>query len=235
MAKDDGVGYTETKQNGGGVLMINSGTTPDHPTTDVNVRLAIAHAVDPTVLNERVYDGTGLATDALFGPESRLHTIDGPGYDLDKAKSLVAAAKAKGFDGKIHMLGTSDPTGTETAISIQAMLTAAGFTVQLDNNYNTVQMIGEVNNGNYDVVGWGLNIDDSSPWMKLDSFLNSKAPGNVWGLRSADLDAAILATKVAADTDELKAATQHVQEVWNEIAPGAVYSTAQRRSSGPAT
>ena len=99
--------------------------------------------------------------------------------------------------------------------------------MQLDNNYNTVQMIGEVNNGNYDIVGWGLNIDDSSPWMKLDSFLNSKAPGNVWGLKDPDLDAAILATKVAATTDELKEATEQVQDVWNDIAPGAIFSTAQ--------
>jgi peptide/nickel transport system substrate-binding protein len=226
-AKHDGVGFFETKQNGGGVLMINSGTTPDHPTTDLSVRQAIAHAIDPTVLNTRVYDGDGLATDALFGPESRLHTIDGPGYDLDQAKQLVAEAKAAGFDGELHMLGTSDPTGQETAIALQAMLQAAGFTVRLDSNFNTVQMITEVNKGNYDIVGWGLNIDDSSPWMKLDSFLNSTAPGNVWGLKDPGMDAAIKATKVAAGVDELKAATQQVQEVWNAIVPGAIFSTAQ--------
>ena len=121
--------------------------------------------------------------------------MDGIGYDLDEAKRLLTEAKAAGFDGQVHLVGTNDPLGTETSIAVQAMLSRGGFTVQLDNDQNTTQMISQIITGDFDLVGWGLNIDDSSPWMKLDSHLGAKSPGNYWGLQDPEFEAAITATK----------------------------------------
>jgi len=222
-AKDDGFGYLETQQNAGALLMMNG--KPGHPTSDVNVRKAVAHAIDPEVLNQRVYAGTGYTTDAIFGPVSRLYTIDGPSYDPDEAKRLLDAAKAGGYDGRIKLVSTNDPQASDLVVAVEGLLEAVGFDVEVDNQKNTNQMIAQAAAGDFDVVGYGLNIDESSPWMKLDSHLNSKAPANYWGLDDRELDEAILATKRAPDTDTLKAATRRLQERWNEIVPGAIYST----------
>jgi peptide/nickel transport system substrate-binding protein len=223
-ARADGFPEFATPQNAGALFMMNHGVGDTNPpTADPRVRRAVAHAIDPNIIDDRVWDGSGNPTGAVFGPASRFNSIDGPGFDPEQARALVDEVKAEGdWDGSIRVLGTSDPAGTEIAITAEAMLEAVGFDVQVDVDQDVQQMIEQVNAGQFDLVGWGLNVDESNPWMKLDAQL---VTANIWGLHYPELESAIEQVKVAADDEELAAATEQVQEVWNDVVPGAVYGT----------
>lgn len=121
----------------------NSETTylrVDHsmaPLNDIRVREALNLAIDReafvgTILSE----GTELAT-AMTPPTTLGWNADVEpfGYDVDRAKELLAAAKADGVpvDTEILLVGRTAnfPGATETYEAIQSMLSDAGFNVRL--------------------------------------------------------------------------------------------------------
>src|SRR5690606_5571765 len=103
------------------------------PTADVRVRRAVAAAIDPGVINERVYNGTANATSELFPePLPWAPGVPGPKYDLDEAKKLVNEAKSVGWDGKIRLRGAN--TNADVVQAIGTMLELAGMKVEADSS-----------------------------------------------------------------------------------------------------
>ncbi|HRE02726.1 MAG TPA: ABC transporter substrate-binding protein, partial [Ilumatobacteraceae bacterium] len=106
------------------------GSTP--PTSDVRIRRAVAAAIDVDIINDRAEDGKGKPTTLAIAPGSILYQdLPGPKYDLDLAKQLVEEVKAEGWDGSIRFQCSPDPLQNEQALTAAAMLTAAGFTVDM--------------------------------------------------------------------------------------------------------
>jgi len=105
-------------------LMINNGR---EPWSDVNVRQALNYAVDKDSLLTNVLFGNGQASNTYL-PLMAGHSDNVPGYgfDLDKAKELIAASSvADGFSGEI-LVSSGDTVGNQIAQIIASQLKEIG-------------------------------------------------------------------------------------------------------------
>ena len=148
--------------------------------------------------------------------------MGGPSYDPAKAKQLVAAAKAEGYNGKIRITCGNTPVGTEETVTLQAQLQAVGFDV-------TTELLppGQANqkillDGNYDIGCGAASIFDEGPFRGMNQFL-SDSVRNRAGYKNPQMDAAIAALYRASTIDENKAAMATVQKVWNDTIPSAMF------------
>jgi peptide/nickel transport system substrate-binding protein len=229
-ARDDGFEGFSTLQNMGGQILINGGALETEPVTaDVRVRRAVAHALDPEVINERAFGGNGLPTSAILGELSRFFSgSDGPAYDPERAREIVDEVKAEGrWDGTLHLVCANSQV--EVAIATEALLEAAGFEVNAETSLNQPDQINRViSQADYDIACWGNNLyDDSDPWTVLDYQLRSTSRSNYRGYASSEWDAALDELKRARDLAEQKAALATLQQVWNESVPSANFATTE--------
>jgi peptide/nickel transport system substrate-binding protein len=107
------------------------------PLDDLRVRQALAYAVDKQTLTEVLMENSATPTAQLVSPliNGNIPDYQGLGYDLDKAKALLAEAKADGVpvDTPIGLISRTDLFSgvNEVSQAIQQMLQEAGFTINL--------------------------------------------------------------------------------------------------------
>jgi peptide/nickel transport system substrate-binding protein len=107
------------------------------PLNDLRVREAVAAAIDKQTLTDVLMSQSGQPTDQLVTPliNGNIPGYQGISFDLDKAKSLLAAAKADGVpvDTPITLVARTDLFGgaAEVEQALQQMLEDAGFKVTL--------------------------------------------------------------------------------------------------------
>jgi len=117
------------------------------PLNDIRVRRAINYAIDRKTLIDNVYDGLGEPASEIFLP-----TVVGydPAvkwdYDPDKAKQLLAEAKAAGapVDKTIDLIGETGirgSNGNEVDDTMRAMLTAVGLNARVATVEDTAPVI----------------------------------------------------------------------------------------------
>ncbi|HTJ56461.1 MAG TPA: ABC transporter substrate-binding protein [Devosiaceae bacterium] len=129
------------------------------PFDDLRVRQAVVAAIDKQTLTEVLMDHSGTPADQLVTPliNGNIAGFAGMPFDLDKAKSLLAAAKADGVpvETPVTLVARSDlfSGSDEVAQAIQQMLEDAGFKVTLKP---------------VDAVAW-------SPWLRQPSSLTQPA------------------------------------------------------------
>ncbi len=104
------------------------------PLDDVNVRLAIAHAVDPTVINRAIFFDRAIEADAGMWPVgSWVHEPDDerPYYDLDKARRYLARAGRE--DGlEFTAVTHHNPLLVSSAEVVRALLKKIGIVMNID-------------------------------------------------------------------------------------------------------
>lgn len=213
------IGYV---QNLGDMLVFNN--AEGHPTSDVRVRQAIAHAIDVEAVDQRVTDGNGSPTSAIIGEASRHYTgAEGPAYDPDEARRLLSKSKADGYDGSLEVV--CDNTRTDAALAIEAQLRAVGFDVELSANLDVADHIQRIRvDKAFDVTCYGWNVNDTSPWLRL---VPKIGPDNT-GEASYDSDAMTAALdelRLAATSQDEQRALASVQDVWNREVPGMGLAT----------
>lgn len=107
------------------------------PLNDRRVRLALNYAVDREGLRGTIFSDMVIPSTQHVVPGINGHNPDlvPYAYDLEKAKSLLAEAKADGVpvDAEIVMIGRHNlyPNSQESLEALQAMLQAAGLNVTL--------------------------------------------------------------------------------------------------------
>jgi peptide/nickel transport system substrate-binding protein len=226
-AHDDGVEGYSSIQYGGGIFLINMGvsvncaggkpepvcvgkpdgpqaTTP--PTASLKVRQAIAAAIDPEVINERGNDGKGKPGSSIFQEGFRWNPdVPGPEYDPEKAKQLVAEAKAEGWNGTVRLLYNNSPTAVNVGQATQTMLQAVGIDAPLDTTKDTTNQILQVTvQKDFDVVGFGIAVsNDDGAMAALAQNFSSTSPSNRVGYKNPKVDQALKDLRAAA-TDEEK-------------------------------
>jgi peptide/nickel transport system substrate-binding protein len=227
-ARADDVELYSSLVNGGGQLLLNNGAhdrTP--PTTDVRIRQAIAYAIDPEVINDRVYEGTGLPTSAIIYEDSMLYQgLEGPDYDPERARELVDEAKADGqWDGVIDVTLNNAPESVELGIVLEALLEDAGFDARVDASRDGDEVIAQVvTEADYEMTSWSLSVSDSSPWPELVE----RVDNNVYtGYDNPDMVAALDELREAATLDAKKEALAKVQDIWNQTVPGVIYAAVE--------
>jgi peptide/nickel transport system substrate-binding protein len=217
-------GFTWLRYGGGSVMM---NERSGHHASDVRVRQAIAYAVNPKALNDRVFGSKGLASSALF-PSGILHTSTPPlSYDQTKARQLLdTVKKSTGWDGSIPILVSADPVQHDSALVIQAMLNAVGFHATVDTAPSINDFVGKVYvKYDYDLAVAALDVSESDPWAQLVvEFIGPYAPE---GCDNPKMNAALDQLRAAATPAEMTAATSKIQTIWNESVPEVWFQVAQ--------
>lgn len=229
MAKDEKIPGVSTLQASGSGYLLNTGVTvnctagapaplcvgkPDGPTQtspptkDLKVRQAIAAAIDPNVIGQRASGGKGLPGNELLQKSFRWNpNVPGPKVDPARARTLVAEAKAAGWDGKLRILENNTPARSAAGLAAQTMLQAVGIDAVLDTSKDSTGQIAQVTAArDFDMAGWGFALasDDGAMWALAQNFSSTSTTNRV-GYKNAAVDQALKGLLVAK-TDAEKTA-----------------------------
>lgn len=217
-------GPVATCQGQAAGTVVNLAPAPN--TADKRVRQAVAFALDPAVINQRANDGAGYAGTEWFQKGSKWGPVPAQTtFNLNRAKELVAQVKAEGkWDGTIKVNCHNAPSRLGWATAMQAMLEAAGFKVQLKNDYDTNALVADVlTTKNFDVACWGLNMSEEEPYISLIQAVDSRSTSNSMNYVNDKVDAQIKIVREAKTDAERKAALDEIQKIWVDEVPTAVY------------
>jgi peptide/nickel transport system substrate-binding protein len=239
-AKADGYdGFTNVQQ-GGGVISFNlgalvtctggkpepictgksDGTTAatEAATRSLEVRQALVAAIDPKVLNDRVYQGQGKTSGELFKSDFPWYASGATAfkYDPEQAKSLIAAAKADGWNGKVRLNCANTPENQATATAVETMWKAVGVDVTASATKSTADHVTQyLVQKDFEAVCAGYNIgpDDGAVNTLVTNF-RSPAAAARWGYNNPDMDAALSEARRAASDDQRRGAFQKIQDLF---------------------
>ncbi|GAA4810566.1 ABC transporter substrate-binding protein [Nocardioides caeni] len=217
-ARNDGFAGIMIPSGLGTVYWINN--RKGYPGEDVRVRQAINYAIDPAVVAERVNGGAGLPGRNIYSPSAPYYTdVETADYDLEKAKELLAEAKADGYDGKISYMGQSDQASQTQAVTVQAMLEAAGFEVETELLRNIADQTNRIYvTQDYDLVVAAFSVPDEDAYGRMSS-LASTNPQNAPGYANEEMDG-LIAQLQAAEGDAATDLLTQINELWQETVPG---------------
>ncbi len=193
-------------------------------TADKRVRQAVAYAIDPAVMNQRLWNGAGFAGTELFQKTSAYHTgTPGTTYDLAKAKALVEEVKKDGkWDGTIRIDCYNGNPNWGTAV--ETLLKTAGFNVIRKDDQAISPYIASIQvNKNFDLGCWGFNVYEDDPWINLNGNLNSTSAANWIGYANPEVDKFLAQALGAKTKDEAKAAYAGIAKIWAQDVPSAIY------------
>lgn len=218
-ARTDGIGGLMSPNGLGSMFWLNN--REGRAASDVRVRQAINLAIDPEVYAERVSGGAGLPGRNIYSPSApyyaEIETID---FDIEKAKALLEEAKADGYDGKLTYIGQSDQASQTGAVTIEAMLEAVGFEVELDLLRNIADQTQRIYvTHDYDLAVSAMSIPDEDAYSRLSTNLNSQSPQNPSGYANPEMDD-LIAQLQAAEGDEAVDLLTQINELWQETVPG---------------
>ena len=207
----------------GSVAAINA--SEGRPGSDPRVRKAMQMAIDPNVIQERTFDGAGVASSAIFPEYSRWHTDVAPlPHDPDQARALLDQAKAEGYDGKIVYSDGQDPASRQAALAVKASLEAVGFTVELDLLRSVADQTRKAQaDQDYDVIGWGISWREAGPFARMFTTLHSEGNSTVGMATSPEMDALFAEFQTAASEQQQHEIMGRIQQQWNELVPALVY------------
>lgn len=216
-ARAEGMESLPTLYNYGEGVVMNSAS--NRPTTDVRLRKAITAAIDPEAINNRVFNGTALATSALIQESTPgLYSgEEGPAYDPDAAKRLVDEVKSSGWNGSIRLLADNSPIRVNEAIAVKALLENVGIAVELNTDMSLAEVLGRVaSDRDYDLVIWGPNYTNEGLWALMNRQLNSQSKSNYYGYADDRMDAALADLRAADTVDKQKEIVGRMQAILND-------------------
>jgi len=252
VAKTDNVPHFSFPAQSGGVLLMNQGidvictggkpvptctgkpdgpTPSNPPTKDLNVRKAVAAAIDPVAIDQRVNNGQGNPGSEWLQKTFKWYpNVPGPKYDVNAAKAAVAAAKASGWDGKVRVLFNNSPIGQSTGLAVDAMLKAAGIDSQLDISKSTADSTVQYTQArDFDIVGAGLaTSNDEGGYIAMLQNLYSTAASNRIGFKDPTVDKALDAIRVANGDSAKTAAFGQLETALDNTLPMVAYQTSDQ-------
>jgi peptide/nickel transport system substrate-binding protein len=205
------------------------GPTPGNPATkSLQVRQAIAAAIDPTVIDQRANAGKGFPTSDMLTSDFKWNPgVPGPKYDPAAAKNLVTQAKAAtGWDGKVRLLFNNSPSGSATGLAVDAMLKAAGIDSQLDISKTVAQATVQYTvMHDFDIVGSGFSIgNDEGAMVALAQNLTSNSPSNRIAFKDPVIDQALVAIRSAKTDADRTAGYKTIAQEVNAQVPFATFA-----------
>jgi peptide/nickel transport system substrate-binding protein len=233
-AREAGAALNTELQNVGGVFLINNGVRgAERIGQDIRIRQAIHHAVDRQIINERAFEGTGIVTNALahegtlmWSQELQDCADQEPGYDPDAAAALVEEVKAEtGWDGSLFFVYTDQDPAPAIGQAFEGMLERVGFDVTAEYGGITTVLIPRVIiQADYEVSGWGHNMDGAVWVSSLNQNYRSDSRSNRTGFGHPDMDDALTGLYGAGTLEDQRAALAAVQCVWTEHLPTMIWS-----------
>lgn len=200
----------------GGIVAINH--TDPHPGADLEVRQAIAHAIDPDVIDERAYEGGSMPGKKMYQEYSPWSTdAEATPSDPEEARAALERAKENGFDGKLKMLYLAGRD--DEALTAEAMLEAVGFEVTPTksatvNEYIQAYFVDRT----WDITMSGLGAEPSiSPYIGLSTFLVDE--GNYIDYHNPQMDQLVDDLRRAPTPEETLRVLGEIQQLWTDDVP----------------
>jgi peptide/nickel transport system substrate-binding protein len=230
------------------------------PWMDVRFRRAVAHAVDRQAFVNTVYLGAGTPVDGPVTPANKAwHADEVPhyGYDVAKARTLLAEAGLKDADGDglfdgpkgkpftIELLTQRGHALRERgAAVIAADLQKAGVTVEIV-PLDLPALVERLTTGTYDAVYFAVSAGDTDPSANLDYWLSSGS-FHVWNPKQAkpateweaEIDRLMQELTAITDARERQARFVRVQQILATEVPAiyfaapSLYTAASTRIDG---
>ncbi|MBO0678329.1 ABC transporter substrate-binding protein [Mycolicibacterium sp. S2-37] len=170
------------------------------PWNDVRVRQAIAYGIDRDAIVQATSYGTAAKNQLAIPDGNPWYTpYDTYSYDVDRAKSLLAEAKAQ--PQTLDMLVTSEYPETVTAAQIIAdNLAPLGITVDI-RTVDFATWLDEQNSGNFDMLmmGWLGNIDPADFYYAQH---HTEGPNNAQKFSDPEVDRLLDAGRTETDRDK---------------------------------
>lgn len=177
---------------------VGNGARADNPMgKDKRLRQAFSLAIDREAAMQIVFDGTGLAGNQPFAPNSPWFDKDipVPARDVDKAKALV---KEAGFDRiPVELAVANNPVSMQMMQIIQSMVAEAGFDVTLKTT-EFATLLDAQSSGNYQLSrsDWSGRSD---PDGNIQQFVTTGAGLNDSKYSNPEVDKLLLEARQSQD------------------------------------
>ncbi len=125
-------------QDLGTIILMNNRSTS--PLKNVKLREAVSKAISTKIFNQRVFQGAGIDSNALFPQGSQWFSSSDSGvpYDTTTAKQLVSEVKQQtGWDGTLKFTCGNEPSNAAVPVALQSMLQPIGIKLQVSNSAPT--------------------------------------------------------------------------------------------------
>ncbi len=198
------------------------------PLDDVNVRQALAHAIDYDLLHEAIFDNESARPRGIIPPgiAGATDTVTPPSYDPDRARELLAtSAYADNMPALIWTIGSGSGSVNGLAALLADMWQRElGIEVQFA-GYDWQDLSLEVDAGNYDHIlseGWCADYPD--PENFLDVLFHSSRPRNHAHYQNEAFDGYLEQARIEQDIPtRLALYAQAEQQLLNDV-PAIVVS-----------
>ena len=192
-----------------------------HPTSSVLVRQAIAAAIDPHVIDERVYAGGAVANSSPLPPRFPWNThVAGTKYDLSTAEKLVKKAESKtGWNGQLTLVDDTLPASTNWGLTVQALLAQAGITVNINTvSYSNLTSVVYVQHA-YDLAESSIAIPpNDGAYVQFEENFGGGS-NNFYGYSSPQMNRALLEAREATTPAQKSTAYAAILKVWDSQIP----------------
>ncbi|HYF45270.1 MAG TPA: ABC transporter substrate-binding protein [Acidimicrobiales bacterium] len=172
-AENEELGLWEmTSRQGVGHALIN--TAADSPVADVEVRRAMAMAIDRPFLAQSRYDGQFEVANGPFSPGTMGYLEDTgfPEYDPEGARELVEEYEAENGPIVVSYRTTADPFNLGTVELIAQNLDEVGIEVEIDQTEQG-EFIQQAVLGNFEVFTWrahgGIDPETERVWWHSEN------------------------------------------------------------------
>jgi peptide/nickel transport system substrate-binding protein len=177
----------------------------DPDTGRLQVRRALAHAIDRAGILRHLFQGGGRPAEGLFPPGHWAANPDlqGVAYDPESARSLLAAAGfGPGHPLRLTLKTSSDPFRVRLATVLQAQMRAVGVELRVQ-SYDWGTFFGDIQAGRFQLYGltW---VGIRTPDIFRYAFASSAVPpdgANRGRYRSPEADRLIAAARAEPDLE----------------------------------
>ncbi len=191
--------------------------TTKGPLADVKVRQAINYAIDVPTIIDVVLEGAGELSNSPIGPRVFGHNpdVDAYGYDVEKAKSLLAeAGLADGFETTIWT--NDNPVRMQIAQIVQAQLLEVGINCTIEPLEWGGSYLERTGKGEHDmfILGWTTVTADADYGLyALYHSSQHGGAGNRDFYTNAEVDELLEEGRTATDAEARKEAYAKAQEI----------------------
>jgi peptide/nickel transport system substrate-binding protein len=188
------------------------------PFDNVNMRMAVAYAMDRASLLRTVYFGHGEAGWNVFPAKHWAYAADikGPEFNLDQAKKYLDAAKYDGAEIQYDIFTTGE--WPQFGQLLQAMLKNAGLNIKLVQSEFAVWIQKVYTQHDFQIAQTSVNREWDPDGLCI-SCLYTKGSNNPGEYSSKDMDAAFDKGRQTTNIDERKAAYKEVQRLYAQDQP----------------
>jgi peptide/nickel transport system substrate-binding protein len=215
-------GMVEAREFGETTYVLLNAGNPTSPVSDVNVRRAMAHALDYDIIKTARNGGVLEIPNGPFQPGSigYLEDTGFPAYDPELAQQLVADWEAENGPLQITFTTTSDEFNLISAELYAQFWEAAGIDVTLE-TIDQSQYIGFALVGNFEAYFWrlhsGFDPDQQYQWWISDNAADYGTVATNFGrVRDDAIDEALEIIRTSADPEARRGAAERINRRFAE-------------------